>query len=261
MIKYENNIDRTSKFLENFNREKLLKILIKDERPVIFDIGANVGDTLLEFKQWWPKSIVHCFEPQNECCKELEGKVKKFCFSDVFINRYAVGDKIIDNATFYSHNISSGQSGFNKINLNSLDSINLNELKHHNYYDLNKYKGKLNRERKVRIVPLAIYMNEKNIENIDLLKIDTQGYEPEVLKGLENKLSNVSVVITELMLYDFYERSLSFSDIEKFLIPAGFHLYDINHISKNPMNGRTDWVDVVYINKNMREDQLKGNFV
>ena len=32
--------------------------------------------------------------------------------------------------------------------------------------------------------------------------------------------------------------------------PAGFHLYDINYISKNPMNGRTDWVDVIYVNKN-----------
>ena len=54
------------------------------------------------------------------------------------------------------------------------------------------------------------------------------------------------------MFYDYYERSLSFFDIERFLIPAGFRLYDINHISKNPMNGRTDWVDVIYVNDRMR---------
>ena len=65
-------------------------------------------------------------------------------------------------------------------------------------------------------------------------------------------LSNVKIVITELMFYDYYERSLSFSDIEKFLIPAGFRLFDINHIAKNPMNGRTDWVDVIYVNKQLQ---------
>jgi len=60
------------------------------------------------------------------------------------------------------------------------------------------------------------------------------------------------VVLTELMFFDYYEKSLSFSDIERFLLPAGFHLYDISHISKNPMNGRTDWVDVIYVNKRLR---------
>jgi len=54
------------------------------------------------------------------------------------------------------------------------------------------------------------------------------------------------------MFYDYYERSLSFSDIEAYLLPAGFQLYDISHISKNPMNGRTDWLDVVYINNKIR---------
>ena len=84
-----------------------------------------------------------------------------------------------------------------------------------------------------------------------MLKIDTQGFEPEVFDGLGSKLSNVNVVLTELLFFDFYERSLSFSDIEHYLLKAGFSIYDISHISKNPMNGRTDWVDVIYVHKRM----------
>ena len=52
--------------------------------------------------------------------------------------------------------------------------------------------------------------------------------------------------------------SLSFfinSDLERLLIPAGFKLYDINHIAKNPMNGRTDWVDVIYVNERLRMEK------
>jgi hypothetical protein len=31
------------------------------------------------------------------------------------------------------------------------------------------------------------------------------------------------------------------------LIPLGFELFDIGHVSKNPVTGRTDWVDVIYV--------------
>ena len=72
------------------------------------------------------------------------------------------------------------------------------------------------------------------------------------MSGLGSRLSDIDVVLTELMFYDFYDRSLTFSDIEEFLLPAGFRLYDISHISKNPMNGRTDWVDVIYLNERVR---------
>ena len=50
------------------------------------------------------------------------------------------------------------------------------------------------------------------------------------------------------MLYDLYEKKLSFFEIEKILRDYKFELYDILHISKNPKNFRTDWVDAVYIN-------------
>ena len=76
----------------------------------------------------------------------------------------------------------------------------------------------------------------------------------ETLWNLGEKLKNVYVVITELMFYDYYERSLSFSDIERILLPSGFKLYAISHIAKNPMNGRTDWIDVIYLNKNFNKN-------
>ena len=69
--------------------------------------------------------------------------------------------------------------------------------------------------------------------------------------GLGESLSMVDVVITELMFYDFYERSLSFTDIENYLHPAGLRLFDISDISKNPMNGRTDWIDVIYVHERL----------
>ncbi len=252
MANYPTNQERTEEYLKNFNREKILKYLIKQDCPVIFDVGANVGSTLEEFKSWWTGSTIHCFEPQEECWVSLDKQAKKFKVDEVFINKHAVGCKQNEQATFYSHDISAGISGFNKVNLNSLDSVHLNKIKKSDQESLDDYEKIMNHERNIEIQRLDDYMVQKGVEQINLLKIDTQGYEPEVLEGLGSKLSDVDVVITELMFYDYYERSLSFSDIERFLIPAGFHLYDINHIAKNPMNGRTDWVDVIYLNDRLR---------
>jgi FkbM family methyltransferase len=250
MTHYPSNQERTAEYLENFNREKTLKFLLSEEHPIIFDVGANIGTSLDEFKDWWPGSIVHCFEPQEECWDSLDKKAKKY--NNAFINKYAVGNNHNQLSTFYSHDLSSGISGFNKVNLKSKDSLYLNKIKNSKSESLQLYEDSLNHERKIKINRLDEYTQSKNIEKINLLKIDTQGYEPEVIEGLGDNINRVDVVITELMFYDYYERSLSFFDIERFLIPAGFRLYDINHIAKNPMNGRTDWVDVIYVNDRVR---------
>ena len=250
MKKVDTNEDRTAEYLKTFNREKTSKLLVVQDKPIIFDVGANNGASTNEFKRWWPNAIVHCFEPQEECWSDLEEIQQKYNDKSIYLNYIAVGNTRTDHATFYSHNITTGQSGFNKINLESLDSIflkKLNEKKDSN--SLEDYGSSLNHKRIVEIIRADDYMNEHNIKKINLLKIDTQGYEPEVLDGFGERLSDIDVVVTELMFYDYYERSLSFTDIEKYLIPAGFELYDISHISKNPMNGRTDWVDVIYRNK------------
>jgi FkbM family methyltransferase len=249
------NEQRTDEYFKKFDREKVLKLLINDMAPVIFDVGANNGSSLAQFKAWWPDATVHCFEPQKECWAELDVRATQYTLGSVFINKVGAGEMASESLTFYTHDLTTGQSGFNRINTNSHDSIRLREL-NDSQQMLDEYAASLNHEREVPLVRLDSYIANNLIDKVSLLKIDTQGYEPEVLSGLGDRLSDIDVVITELMFYDFYERSLSFSDIEKYLLPAGFKLYDISHISKNPMNGRTDWVDVIYVkNKN----QVKTN--
>ena len=80
--------------------------------------------------------------------------------------------------------------------------------------------------------------------------MDAQGAEPEILENGIDSLKNTRIILTELNFYDLYKKSCSFYDLEKTLIPLGFELFDIAHVSKNPMNGRTDWVEVIYFKKN-----------
>lgn len=239
------NEERTSEYLKKFNREKVLKLLVDSNSPTILDVGANNGSSLVEFKKWWPNSKVHCFEPQSECWDELDDLSNEF--TNVHINKFALGNKNDESKEFYSHDLNTGISGFNKINIKSKDSIDLSKLSNDSK-SLENHKKTINHKRNVQVKRLDEYIkNDKNINQIDLLKIDTQGYELEILEGLGTELNKVRILITELMFYDYYEKSLSFYELESILRPFNFSLYDINHVAKNPMNGRTDWIDVIYV--------------
>lgn len=247
-----NNEQRTAKYLENFTREKVLSSLISKTNPTIFDIGANMGQSIQEFLDIWPDANVIAFEPQQECLEHL----KQFENENVQVVGMAAGNVSNSNLSFYSHQInfgltgySSGLSGFNRLNVNAKDSLNLSKMQK-GTKEYEEYVSQLNHETKVSCVRLDEWIENNSIAEVDLLKIDTQGFEPEVIEGMGEYLKTTKVVLTEVMLYDLYERSLSFSDIEKHLLPAGFKLFDISHISKNPLNGRTDWVDLIYVNEN-----------
>ena len=77
------------------------------------------------------------------------------------------------------------------------------------------------------------YILENNITEIDLIKIDTQGFEEEVLLGLKNK-TIVKNFLIEIIFMDYYKKKLSFYSIEK-LLGNDFRLYSLqtfNHKEK-----------------------------
>ena len=90
-------------------------------------------------------------------------------------------------------------------------------------------------------------VEEVGLEDIDLIKIDVQGAEAAVLRGGAAAIRKARVLTVEVSLFDFYDQRSTFLDIETLLQPAGYSLYSIPFVSQNPMNGRTDWVEAIYV--------------
>ena len=73
-----------------FNRDKLFELLLKDiKQPVIFDVGANIGQSIELFKKGAKEAIIHSFEPNIECEAQLRKIAAKY--SDVYINMCGIG--------------------------------------------------------------------------------------------------------------------------------------------------------------------------
>ena len=72
------------------------------------------------------------------------------------------------------------------------------------------------------------FIAAEKIDKIDLLKIDTQGFDLDVLQGAEQALSDelVSNVLVELNFIKMYQGQSSAEEINTYLNKYGFFLVD-----------------------------------
>ena len=85
---------------------------------------------------------------------------------------------------------------------------------------------------------------------LDILKIDTQGWEIPVLRGAKEVLKRTKVVLTEWQFDDVFGTPPPLHELDKILSNSGFRLWDIAHIYKDLKNLRTLWVDLIYAKPN-----------
>ena len=85
------------------------------------------------------------------------------------------------------------------------------------------------------------------------LKIDTQGYEMEVLKGAEEVLRHTVAIQIELSLVPLYEGAPSFIDATSYLETQGYDLFGLVPVFKDKRNGRLLQVDGLFVRKNVFE--------
>ena len=73
------------------NFDESIKLLIKKKKPVIFDVGANIGQSIDRFKRLFPDAKIHSFEPQKKIFNLLKEKYGKD--KNVVLNNFALGKK------------------------------------------------------------------------------------------------------------------------------------------------------------------------
>jgi FkbM family methyltransferase len=233
------DLKKIDKDFTNIDLEDLLKTKI-NENPIIFDVGGNKGQSVTKYKKIFKNPIIHTFEPIKSQFNIINEKFKND--KNVKLNNYALGE-IIGEKDF-NITAQTGASSFNKINQNSKwIEVRSKEYK----TTINKFVSST----KVKIFTLDDYFLNNNIDKIDLLKIDTQGYEDKVLQGSINTLkqNKIKAVVTELMFDNVYDKYLTFSDVEKFLLPNNFRMVGI-YLSSNSLFGNlTFFADILYLNK------------
>jgi len=234
-----------------FNRDNFLKYFFDDsQKLILFDVGANIGQTVKFFIERFENYSIHAFEPSGMAFESLSKAYSNH--KNVRLNKLALGRESSEmELNCYSY------SAYNSFYAIDPDSF---IVKNKVYKKTEECAGELEAPKKeiVAIDTLDNYCLQNDISKIDILKIDVQGFEAEVLLGTSRLLADslIDMLIIEVTFDDYYKHSTSFYDIESILLKKDYMLWDISHIYKDIKRGRTCWVDAVYVSKKKFEARL-----
>ena len=198
-------------FLDYFQQKKIIKLIKnKFSKPIIvFDVGAHYGETIKLFLDKINIQKIYSFEASPENFKVLKKNISKFQSEKVEIHNYGIGDKISKN--YINQTIETSSSTINELNKNS--KYYEKKLKILNIKNKDAFYHKL----PITILTLDYFIEKNNIQNIDLLKIDTEGYELNVIKGLTIYSKKVKLIYFEHHYDDMIIKDYKFSDIHQLL--------------------------------------------
>jgi FkbM family methyltransferase len=133
--------------------------------PVILDVGANIGVTSAILAVLRPGASIYSFEPGPETFGFLCETVRPF--GNVMASRVAMSDK--PGITRFLDNATSGSASHLSINGNSLGGSTI----------------------EVSVSTIDQFVKERSIDHVDLIKIDVEGFEPDVISGARETIARL----------------------------------------------------------------------
>lgn len=181
-----------------------------NQAKIIFDIGANIGATVLFFAKCNPTAQIHAFEPDSFLFKKAKKNIDLNGFNNIHLHNFGLG-KSKHQAKLYlldKHNL-----GMNRI-----------------FSKPNPYPFQ-----EVEIDSLDNFVLENKISEIDFIKIDTENYELEILIGAEKTFNSlpISLIHIEITNKNLYESSSSSQEIYNLLQKYGFRKFYIAETFEN----------------------------
>jgi len=206
-------IDRKNKIkiLEFFKKK------IANQFITVLDIGAHKGETIELFYKGFNINKIYSFEPNLDLYKFLKS-----------INKYNNNNKIeIFNLGFGDKNEQKILNVFTDSSSSTLNDINektdyfKRKKRFMSFFAINK--NFLIEKQIVQIRNLSEFISEESIDKIDILKIDTEGYEYNILKRLKNNdFAKIRFIYFEHHYDLMIKKNYKFSDINNFLLKNKF---------------------------------------
>ena len=143
---------------------------VENNHGIIMDVGANIGMFTIDIAHANPNCIIYSFEPNPDVFSRLTKNVNLNKLENVKCYNIGFSDKVSDG---YLDDSISTVLGRVSVDVSSAD------------------------KKKVVLSTLDSFILQNEIVNIDLLKIDVEGFEYLVLRGLKDHLCRVDKIVME----------------------------------------------------------------
>jgi len=157
--------------------------------PILFDVGANNGlYTKILLETFSKDAFVHCFEPSEYSFEKL--KAMHGLKHNVKLVRAGLGSQLEKSLLYYDIEGSGWASVYERKDTG--------------------FNRPLTNSEEIEIITLDKYCLENNINRINFLKADVEGFELEVLKGAMKMLPNIDFIQFEFSYANLNSRTYLF---------------------------------------------------
>ena len=198
---------------------------------VVLDVGANIGQSMKEFVKLFPNATIYCFEPCASAFEELSSCAVNH--ENVKLRQLALASE-------------TGKKNIHCFALSAANSLLESTDTADRYVSGDLMSG--SGEETVKLERLDNFLNDERIDSVDFLKIDTQGYDLEVLNGAGDFLdpAKIKFIDTEVIFAPLYKNQCAFSDILRLLDSKGFHFMGLYKLIRDPRDGTIKWCDALF---------------
>ncbi|MBE7494838.1 MAG: FkbM family methyltransferase [Verrucomicrobiaceae bacterium] len=195
--------------------------------PLIFDVGANVGQSIDLFKKSMPGCRMISFEPCATTFELLNRKISQEGIQGVRTENLGMGS-------------AKGRRTFREYSSSAMNSFLEPGA------DAAAY-GELRRESMAEITTVDDYCAENGIERIDVLKSDAQGLDLEVFQGASRMFREhrVHLVLVEVVFSAIYQKQASALELLHFMEQAGLRLVSFYRFVY--LRGEASWTDALFV--------------
>jgi FkbM family methyltransferase len=199
--------------------------LFRGDRPLVFDVGANVGQTVQAFRKAFREPQIYSFEPSPTTFALL--RMNTATIPDVHVWNRALGS-------------SGGQMTLQENDRPEMTS----------FLPLSTFGwGSVIKQTRIEVDTVDDFCREQHIDRIDILKSDTQGYDLEVFKGAERMFqeNRIGFVFSEVIFNDMYKNLPPMSQIYDFLISRNFLLVSFYELAYQER--LASWTDALFVQR------------
>jgi FkbM family methyltransferase len=197
------NSGNSHKTGEGYVIKSILPNILTTKTPVLFDVGANIGEYSAELRKTFPQSRIYAFEPNPPIYKKLKENVSSL---DIASTNIGLGSEP-RKSKLYSYKDASGLGTIHKEALQKL------------YNSPTPID-----ETDITISTVDLFCSQNNIKYIDFLKIDVEGQELSVIKGASGMIKNGSCPVIQFEFNNFNVVSRVFLNDFYALLPE-YHFY------------------------------------
>ncbi len=209
-------------FFDFFHKRKIIKFLKKqinlNNINLFLDVGGHKGETIDLFCENFKIKKIISFEASPKNFSILNSMKEKFK------KKFSQTDIVIENLALGSQNKVVKIKEFDESSSNTISEIDQNSAYFKKKFRiLNLFnKEKIFSETEIQVSKLFDYISRESLEKIDFLKIDTEGSEFEILKGVEDEIRNIEIIYFEHHYDLMLKKNYKFRDINALLKKNNF---------------------------------------